>query len=284
VSNAPTTIGPDFIGLVPSLADPAYRAISRPSVSLLKKGAKSPAHLKAGMDGLGPQFSKEASDVGRLCHTAVLEPHLLASEFAISPKFDRRTKQGKAEAAAFDEGVGDRTVVTEDQFQLALAIRDSVLAHPLAASILEVGAAELSAFWDAVSEDGESIPAKGRLDWVVEDFEGGGPLIFDLKTCQDASAEDFPKSAGRFGYHLQAAFYSDGYRSITGERPRFIFGAVEKSAPFGVQLFEFDLAAIAKGRAAYQRALSAYSHGLRTGEWPNYPTDVVQMSLPPWIS
>jgi len=111
----------------------------------------------------------------------------------------------------------------------------------------------------------------------------GQPVIFDLKTCQDASAEDFPKSAGRFGYHLQDAFYSDGYEAITGERPRFIFGAVEKLAPFVVQLFEFDLASRERGRKSYQRALSLYAEGQRTGQWPGYQADVYQMTLPPWV-
>lgn len=289
VNTTPTEIltsdDPSFEGMVFDLADPTYRAKPRISVSGLKKFGKSSAHGKAGLDGRGPQFSKEAGDVGRLCHTVVLQPELMDSEFAVSPKFDRRTKQGKADATAFDEGVGDRTVVTEDQRQLALQIRDSVYAHPLAASMLSPfhkGRAEVSAFWPAPTDDGTPIPVKGRFDWLVEDFEGD-PLIFDLKTCQDASASDFPKSAGRFGYHLQAAFYSDGYRHLTGRRPRFVFGAVEKVAPYAVQLFEFDYASIERGRQAYRSALLTYVTGQRTGHWPSYPTDIVQMTLPPWV-
>lgn len=272
-----------FEGLIHNLDDPSYRAVPRISVSGLKKFQRSAAHGRAGLDGLVQIASPETLIFGQLCHTAVLEPDRLELDFVVAPKFDRRTKAGKAAAAEFEAGVGDRTVVTEGQYLLATRIRDSVLAHPVAAEILKEGSAEVSAFWRAPL-DGQAVevPVKGRLDWVTT-YEGQD-LIFDLKTCQDASAQDFPKSAGRFGYHLQAAFYSDGYHQLTGRRPRFVFGAVEKEPPFAVQLFEFDYASLARGRESYQRALRTYADAAKTGLYDGYPTDIHQMTLPPWVA
>ena len=262
-------------GLYAGVPDPIYRSHEAVSCSGLKHYGKTAAHGRAAELGQVQIARPETLVLGRLCHTAVLEPHLLDVDFVVAPRIDRRTKAGKAEWAAFQEGVGSATVVSEDQHQLALAIRDSVRAHPLAAKFLEHGSAEVTQLWDF-----DGVPAKSRLDWLTE--LDGEPLIFDLKTTQDASTKDFPKSCARFKYHTQAAMYSDGFRTLTGERPRFVFGAVEKEPPFGVQLFEYDLAAIERGREDYLSALHTYVEAHREGKWRGYSEGIVQMELPAW--
>lgn len=262
-------------GLIEGEPDPYYRDRNRVSCSGLKPFLKSAAHGRAQGMGLVTIANPATLTFGRLCHTAVLEPHLLDLEYVVAPKVDRRTTAGKAAWAEFEEGVGSRTVVSEDQHSLALAIRDAVLSHPLAAAILEDGHAEVVQLWSI-----RDIPAKSRLDWLTE-FEGS-PLIFDLKTTQDASAADFPKSCARFKYAMQAAMYSDGYYAITGKKPRFVFCAVEKEPPFGVQLFEYDLDSLDRGRQQYLRAIDVYEAAVSSGKYEGYPTNIVQMELPPW--
>lgn len=263
---------------VPDLPDPEYRAVDGLSQSILKHFAVSARRGKAAMDRQLKIASEEALLVGRLVHTATLEPHLLDAEYVVAPSVDRRTKQGKAEYAAFLEGVGTRTVVSPSQMDLAQAIRDAVRAHPLASEILAAAgaAAEVSQFWTTLGE-----PCKGRLDWLVPDW-GGDPLIFDLKTTVDASPNGFARACANFKYHMQAYAYSEGYAQVTGVRPRFFFGAVEKEPPYDVALYELEEDAIDRGREIYLAAIETYQQAVQSGNWPGYSDRVVRLSLPPW--
>lgn len=80
--------------LIHNLSNADYHAHPAVSSSQLKHMLRTPAHFKASLE-----TSKEPSDamkLGSLVHTLLLEPHLVDYEYTVMPKFDRRTKQGKA--------------------------------------------------------------------------------------------------------------------------------------------------------------------------------------------
>ncbi len=59
--------------------------------------------------------------------------------FIVSPKFDRRTKQGKADEEEFLRDVADMgiTVLDAEQWRKLELMRDSAMAHPAARWMLE---------------------------------------------------------------------------------------------------------------------------------------------------
>ena len=84
----------------------------------------------------------------------------------------------------------------------------------------------------------------------------GGVILLDLKTCQDASAEGFPKSIARHGYHLQAAWYSDGYERASGQKVLgFVFACVESESPHAAAAYMLDDESLDKARAEVRRLL-----------------------------
>ncbi len=66
------------------------------------------------------------------------------------------------------------------------------------------------------------------------------PTIIDWKTTGEPIG-NFRRVSDRFGYHLQAAFYSMVYRDAFGKLPKFLFAVVETKEPFTATVFEYAL-------------------------------------------
>jgi exodeoxyribonuclease VIII len=91
--------------------------------------------------------------------------------------------------------------------------------------------------------------------------------------------EKFERDFYKYRYHVQDAFYSDGYKDLTGEMPTFAFLVVSTSVNCGrypVRIFIIDEQTKAAGRATYQRNLATYAECLSKNEWPGIRT----LSLP----
>jgi hypothetical protein len=89
-------------------------------------------------------------------------------------------------------------------------------------------------------------------------------------------------------YHLQAAWYTDGYErasAAAGQPVRvlgFIFLAIENEWPHLTNAIMLDDAGIEAGRRVYRAALDKYVECRRSGVWPDYGHDVKIISLPQW--
>jgi hypothetical protein len=147
--------------------------------------------------------------------------------------------------------------------------------HKLASALLREGRgeAELSGFW---TEGGTW--RRCRWDWLPD----WRALALDYKTCADASPGGFAKAIGNFGYHIQAEWYSDGYKALLGERPEFAFIAQEKEPPYLVGVYQVDAEARRIARDAIDRALRLYRQCTETGQWPGYPDEITTLALPAW--
>jgi hypothetical protein len=85
---------------------------------------------------------------------------------------------------------------------------------------------------------------------------------------------------------LQAAFYLDLLANCGHKDANFVFVAVEKIAPYGVQVFEASDDFIKQGRAAYRQALKLWAECQKKvtflEELPAYSEDIVEISVPEW--
>nr|WP_242490210.1 PD-(D/E)XK nuclease-like domain-containing protein [Sodalis glossinidius] len=176
-----------------------------------------------------PRKSEEspALTLGTALHTAILEPERFASEYACAPSVNLRTNEGKETLAAFEADCAERgmTSLKREYFDTVFLMRDSALAYPTVASLLENGVAELSLFWRM--ENG--LLLKVRPDWLGE--FAGAPFLLDIKTTDDVL--DFSKSVEKFGYHLQAAFYEFVMEKVFGLGVDFAFCAISKRQECG---------------------------------------------------
>lgn len=267
------------VGVYKGISNDAYHGGEGVSKSGLDLIARSPLHYWSKY--LDPQREQQeptpAMQLGTAIHSAVLEPDLFASDYLVMPKFDRRTKDGKADYEAFVMEAAGRTVISGDDYATCVQIQRNVTAHPAAQLLLADGEPELSVFW----RDAETgVLCKCRPDWM--NYKAN--VIVDVKSTDDASPEGFKKSIAKYGYHVQAAWYLDGFKAATGTAPKaFIFAAFEKKRPYATAFYYADEAMIELGRILYRERLNAYAQCLKRNLWPGYPQQLQPISLPAWV-
>ena len=262
------------VGTRPGLSFADYLAADAMSNSGLKRMRRSPAHFKAGDD---PNAEQKASlRRWSLLHTLVLEPQTLGARYRVKPEgMNFATKDGKAWRDETPAGV---EIVTTAELTVATRQAANLRAVPEVSALLGQGDAEVSFFW---VDDITGELCKARADWVHR--TPSGVILLDLKTSEDASPAGFAKACARYGYHMQAAWYSDGWKAATGDDVLgFVFGAVESAWPNVAEAYMLDDEAIDKGRAECRRLLNLHAQCKAANHWPAYAETITPLSLPAW--
>lgn len=276
-------------GTYDNLSNEQYHAGPGESKSLLDLVRRSAAHYAARKENDTERAPTAAQIMGTAFHSLLLEPETFGELYAIAPKVDRRTKEGKATWEAFQAEHGGKQLLDEETFDKLTSMQDAVHAHPAARALLtgSPGVAERSVYWrDPVT----GLLCRCRPDWWRDDG-----IIVDVKTTEDASPEEFARSIAKYRYHVQHAFYLDGVNTMRDQAATgmnaakaFIFLAVEKSArvvngvALGVAVYVLDNESVALGRIEYQQDLERIAECTRTGIWPGYGDKIQSLSLPQW--
>lgn len=265
------------LGVVRGMPFSDYLKVRALSNSGLKLLAKSPRHYAASWDPERPDAEPtDALRRGSLLHTLVLEPHALAQRYRIKPSgLNFATKDGKAWRDATPTGM---EIVSEAEHLAACRQARNLRSLPEIAALLGSGEAEVSFFW---MDEETGTYCKGRADWVFR--SSAGVVLLDLKTTEDASRDAFARSVARYGYHRQAAFYSDGWRQATGEPVLgFVFGAVESAWPHDAVPYMLDDDAMTRARVQIAELLQLHARCAAAQEWPGIGSEITTLSLPAW--
>lgn len=250
-----------------------YHAWDACSSSRLGRLARSPAHLRAYLDG---QVDDEtaAKTSGRLLHTAVLEPERFRTTVVRGPEGDGRTKAVRDARVALE--AAGKTVVAPAEYNRIIAMRDRLLAHATVQQLLEraFSPTELSIVWDA-----DGLLCKARLDLPIPSLG----TILDIKTARDARPSEFAKAVFNFGYARQAAHYLNGTAvHWPATFDLFVYVVVESEPPHEVAVYELDADALELARREVDMLRARYRACIETGEWPGYDVDVQRIGLPAW--
>ena len=268
----------ELTGLIEKLSAKKYHNLKIISKSKLDDLERSPEYFKHKWDS-EEEESTAAMDFGSLFHNLLLTPKDFNKEFAVEPAVNKRTNEGKAILEEFYIKNEGKIIVTEKDIEDAQVIVNKIKKNPLVASLLKMKhKTEVSMFW----ENELGIKCKGRLDLLTEN-----DIIVDFKTTTSAKPEDFEKSSYDYGYHKQAAFYTEGFEKITGRKPKaFIFVAIEKKAPFGVCVYVAGEIMLRVGKIEIDNLLRTYNYCLETNNWYGYngadPT-ILTLNIPYWI-
>lgn len=252
---------------------------SRPEISKsdLDAAAKSGVHFLHKKEGLKSKPTP-AMRIGSAFHALILEPDVFENEFIYKPEIlNARSKEGKEWKARQEEA--GKIVLSEDDKEQLEAMKKALFNCAPAKKLLSAaGKPEQSYFW----EDKETgLGCKCRPDYMFDD----GSTIVDLKTTTDASYRGFLRSISNFRYHVQAGWYMNGLEQATYQRPeRFIFIAVEKTAPYGIGVYEADLYMTVNGYDQARIDLQKIDKWKKEENYPNYCTDIQQISLPSWMT
>lgn len=252
-----------------------YRREEGVNQSSLKKILESPAHYQAALKN--KLIPTPAMEMGTAAHCLVLDGQkAFDNTYVKKPDgIKLTTKEGKA----WKESIGRRKALNsggkDDPWGSVNGMAESLrrLQWYSGDDAEYIKRNEVSIYWDW-----NGVRCKARLDSLLVD-EG---IILDLKTTDTVDPILFQKKVVGLGYDFQAAFYAKAAELAFGKPFRFIFAAVERKAPFTVDLFEVDPDMIAEGMAKCESAIQIYKQCQEAGEWPNREPVIRQLSYPDW--
>lgn len=263
-SNLPTAPG-TYDG-IPADAYHASPGISKSGLWTLYN--RTPYHYRH-----APQVETNAQRFGSAAHTAVLEPELFTARYTRGPDDRRGNKWTAAQAEAASTG---RECLTSGDYDDALRLRDALHKNPLVQRLVKDARIEASGYW-IDPETGELCRCRPDL------YNPGLRIMADLKSTTDASASEWVKRVADYGFHVQEAFYRNGWEIAGGGAVEgFVFITVENKAPFAHAVYELDLPSVAEGAAVARKALEVYRACRLADQWPGYAADVQALSLPRW--
>ena len=252
-----------------------YRREEGVNQSSLKKILDSPAHYKAALKN--KLIPTPAMEMGTALHCLTLDgQEAFDAQYVKKPNgLSLATKEGKAWKAE----LGRKKVLSEggkdDPWNSVLGMDASLkrLAYFNPNQKDYIKHNEVSVYWDW-----HGVTCKARLDRV--DLDNG--LVLDLKTTDSVEPEIFAKKVVGLGYDFQAAYYAKAAEVAFGKPFKFVFVAVERKAPFTVDLFEVDDEMMEEAMYKCERALKLYAECDASGEWPGRTPMIHRLSYPSW--
>jgi len=199
----------------------------------------------------GGKIDSPALRFGALVHTLILEPEKYQENFVVFNAEDR-PERDKSMASKINKAwkidlerdclEGRKYLMTMDQYNTALKLKSKLLSTPDVKKILDNCETEVPKCW---LDFNTMTKCKGKADILVD----GGDMIVDIKTTGKDVA-DFRKSAYRYAYNRQAAFYLDGFGA-----KEFVFIVIETNEPHQIGIFRCSEAFIDSGRQEYVELL-----------------------------
>jgi len=270
------------------------------SNSLIKSYLKSPKHSQIKYP------TSAAMDFGTAFHTLLLEPEKfdeqvyitnrkrpdmpteIGSEVIPLPE-DIKVRRGK-KWEEFEAGNPGKTILTQKQWDwyclqksgkivLSEADGDALMAmheninsehHKTARMLCEAEAErEVSFFW---KDPVYGLDSKARYDIWIPNLR----LVIDLKTTIDASQDAFYREVRyKRHYDIQAAWYLQGAREVSGEDHTFLWIAVEKAPPYEVGVYEASIETVESGEHKINRLLPEIANSIESGEYRGYPDEII---------
>ena len=257
----------------------ASRSLSHSKLSCL---AQNPMEFKMRYVDDPPTLPPKESDafaMGHAVHCLALEPEKMDERFVVTPKIDRRTKEGKLQAIIFERDNEGKIVLTLEEYQDAIACVQALNNHAEFATIMaQPRRVEVPSEFDLFGHR-----FKAKPDCIVDSMK----LIVDIKTTDDASPHKWQWSAVDYGYHRQAYIYQQAVQLETNEWYRFIFAVVEKPKPSTrgipptVALYELDSDTVRMGLEDSAGLVLQYESRLETNNWQQYySSGIVPLRLP----
>lgn len=272
--------------LIEKMSNDEYHACPEFSSSQLKDMNRSAAHFY--VNSISKEAKKEAStamNFGTLVHTMFLEPEQFENEFVIAPKFDRRTKAGKEEAAAWEQANEGKMLVSEEDVENANRMATNLRTLGIYKEMQNnYGMPEASFFF---TDPIFGLNLRTRPDWHIapcKAFPNG--LIIDLKTTDDARPMAFSRTCANFSYDLSSSMYREGFQAYyqTEDKPPFIFLVAERNTPFNVKQYKASDLFLSVGDVRYSKSKEQLAESLLINKWDGYSKELEDIYLPSYMT
>jgi hypothetical protein len=261
-------------GVHGGISDQEYHA---DRTSLSASGAKlllppsCPAKFRHAMDNA--PVSNPVFDFGKVAHTLVLGKGADIELFDFPDWKTKVAREGRD--ACYVDGL---VPLLKRDYDVVEKMAKAVHEHPIAGPLFTDGYAETSLY---VQDPETGINLRARPDYMKN--SGDRTTIVDFKTAADANPATFGRTAEKWGYHIQFAWYVTVARLLKlDDNPAFLFVVQEKAAPYLVSVCELDGEAFDLGRRQMQHAIGIFKSCTEMDAWWGYGPEIHSVSLPPW--
>jgi hypothetical protein len=217
-------------------------SLSSSSDKLLNQSPKEYAKMLR-----GSSLDTAALAMGKLIHTAVLEPDKVDTLFVT---VDVSTKSTKAYKEAKQQLTKGQTLLTEKEYSDSMYVVDALLRNEVVKDMLKGAEFEMPAIGDV-----EGLPHRAKADILHR-----GVAVYDLKTTSDIGG--FNYSARKYGYPAQVYIYS----TLFGiDYKNFKFIAVDKGSK-DIGVFSVSEAFYLEGKRLVENAVRVYTDYFINGQ------------------
>ena len=220
------------------------------------------------MNGERKEDEKASFNVGTAYHKRILEGKAAFDKaYAVKPKCDRRTKEGKAIYANFLLEYPDATEIDEDLKGFIEAAAHRIGYKPHLQQYLKDCKTEVTILWN---DPETNVPMKSRLDAIRP------RLITDLKTFSNSNTDikhTLMSHIFKYGYHVQAAVYREAVLQSGSSDPHEMVFLFQQSGPVNNTIpvkFGEDLLLAQKGRDEMKAGIRKFAEmydKYGTSEW-----------------
>ena len=233
------------------------------SASDLKTFLKSPRSYFYDKNRTDPKPDKRHFAVGSALHEYIMEKDQFDKNFLVSPKFDRRTKEGKEKYEEFQLKAQGKTIIDEQEMTMIEQMSINAKMNRTFMELLEGSHYEISCY---TVDEKTGLKVRLRPDILPTTRS----TIVDIKSCLDSSPKGFKGDVYSYGYSLSSAYYLD----FLG-RENYVFAAIEKNAPFQASMYVLNDEMTDYGRFQYRMGLDLLKWSLDN----NYYCDYVEFEI-----
>jgi hypothetical protein len=220
-----------------------------------------------------------ALDLGSYVHALILEPHTVASDFAIWKGGVRRG----GEWEEFRRFHHSKTIITEKDHELAQKMLRSFYDSKHATSLINryEGEPEVSFLGEI-----DGVPVKCRADFLrTVPYKGDpkkGGAIVDIKTTSSPLTDDeVAQVCYKYSYELSSALYVDLLKEYDGVERSFYFVFISKHGECATRVWRASDRMLELGRMKYKRAIELYKDCLLNGfDRSTEPDEIPLINIP----
>jgi hypothetical protein len=264
-------------GIYPGISRADYDsviALNQSSIKLIGE-----RHVKAAWTRLHhPDDPSQAMIEGSAFHAMLFEPNEYEQRFAAYPRYDKRTKAGKALWEEWEaENAGKWHLSIEKMLELQSQVH-ALLAHPVASRWIDQAVYhEFAVFW---THPTYGFPCKALVDAVSRDE--GLTWVWDAKTTRDATPGFWAREIANRSYIVQAAWTLDGLDQIAMADREFAFVALETGGFMDVAIYRCGPLSLFEARHRIEKACKKWARALETGVFPGATTEIQTLEVPRW--
>lgn len=212
--------------------------------------------------GQKKEVSKETQaifDYGTLCHSYILEPETMSSDFNFYPGFRKAGKEFEDYKATLTNM--RLPIISASQNEQAKDLIKAYAAHPVARDLIQGGFPEYTVCGELFG-----VPIKVRTDYV--NLDKG--YIVDVKTTGYASDRDsFAVTVEGLQYQLSAALYLAILEQTFAKRFEFYFLVLSKKNKT-CDVLKLSDATREAGNVLVRNACDKYRTAKATGNWTEF--------------